>query len=128
MKIKALINKSKEQIYTLYIAYKKKETPLIAKIFSIIIVAYALSPIDLIPDFIPILGYIDDLIIIPLGVMIAIKLIPQNILKECELEAKEKLKEDIKESKVAGVVIGIIWIIIIAIILFKIYKKIHHIK
>ncbi len=69
----------KKEVFTLYLAYKKKETPLFAKIFALIVVAYALSPIDLIPDFIPVLGCLDDLILIPMGVVIALKLVPDEI-------------------------------------------------
>lgn len=69
----------KKQIFALYLAYKKKETPLVAKIFTVIIVAYVVSPIDLIPDFIPVLGYLDDLILVPVGISFALKLIPSEI-------------------------------------------------
>ena len=102
-----------EFILNIHLAYKKKETPLIAKVFTAIVVAYALSPIDLIPDFIPVLGYLDDFILIPMGVAIALKLIPAEIMEECRKEAEEKLKSDILEARAAGVIIVMLWILIL---------------
>lgn len=119
-KIKEKTIELKKQVFALYLAYKKKETPLIAKVFAVIVVAYALSPIDLIPDFIPVLGYLDDFILIPLGVTIALKLIPAKIIEECKKEAEEKLKSDIPEAKVAAIVIVIFWIIILGYIGYRI--------
>jgi len=110
----------KKQVFALYLAYKKKETPLIAKVFTAIVVAYALSPIDLIPDFIPVLGYLDDFILIPMGVAIALKLIPAEIMEECRKEADRKLKNDIPEAKVAGVIIVMLWILILGFIGYRI--------
>lgn len=110
----------KKHVFALYLAYKKKETPLIAKVFTAIVVAYALSPIDLIPDFIPVLGYLDDFILIPMGVAIALKLIPAEIMEECRKEADRKLKNDIPEAKVAGVIIVMLWILILGFIGYRI--------
>ncbi len=110
----------KKQVFALYLVYKKKETPLIAKVFTAIVVAYALSPIDLIPDFIPVLGYLDDFILIPMGVAIALKLIPAEIMEECRKEADRKLKNNIPEAKVAGVIIVMLWILILGFIGYRI--------
>jgi len=110
----------KKQVFALYLAYKKKETPLIAKVFTVIVVAYALSPVDLIPDFIPVLGYLDDFILIPMGVAIALKLILAEIMEECRKEAEMKLKNDIPEAKVAGVIIVMLWILILGFIGYRI--------
>jgi uncharacterized membrane protein YkvA (DUF1232 family) len=110
----------KKQVFALYLAYKKKETPLIAKVLTAIIVAYALNLIDLIPDFIPVLGYLDDLIFIPLGITIALKLIPAEIMEECKKEAEKRLKSDVPKAKVAGIVIIILWILILGVIGYKV--------
>ena len=110
----------KKQVFALYLAYKKKETPLIAKVFTVIVVAYALSPVDLIPDFIPVLGYLDDFILIPMGVAIALKLIPAEIMEECRKEAEAKLQSDIPEAKAAGVIIVMLWILILGFIGYRI--------
>ena len=72
------------------------------------IVAYAFSPIDLIPDFVPVLGYLDDLILIPLGITLAIKLIPHSVLAECRIRARETILNEKPESRVAGEVIAAI--------------------
>ena len=78
----------KLEIYALYLAYQDPRTPWYAKVMALIIVAYAFSPIDLIPDFIPILGYLDDLILLPLGVALTLRLIPPAVLAECRASAQ----------------------------------------
>lgn len=79
-KWKVRANGLNQEVYAIYSAYRDPEVPWYAKAFCALVVAYAFSPIDLIPDFIPVLGYIDDLILIPLGVAIAVKLIPPGVL------------------------------------------------
>jgi len=83
------------------------------------IVAYALSPIDLIPDFVPILGYLDDLVLIPLGVTLAIKMIPPAVMSECRAQAREVMANGKPVSRVAGVVIVLIWLTLV--VLFAIW-------
>lgn len=78
----------KVEVYALYLAYRDPRIPWYARVFTAALVAYAFSPIDLIPDFIPILGYLDDLIIIPLGVKIALAMIPVNVITESREKAK----------------------------------------
>jgi uncharacterized membrane protein YkvA (DUF1232 family) len=80
----------KIQVYALYLAYRDPRTPWYAKAFTTLVVGYAFSPIDLIPDFIPVLGYLDDLILLPLGVTIALRLIPTEVMGECQERAREK--------------------------------------
>ncbi|SFN24308.1 YkvA family protein [Nitrosomonas communis] len=101
----------KIETYALYLAARDPRTPWYAKLLVTGVVAYALSPIDLIPDFIPILGYLDDLILVPLGIALAIKLIPRTILEECQIQAKEiMIKKPVSWS--AGAVIIAIWLIL----------------
>lgn len=117
MNLKEISKKLKTEIPAIYIALKKKETPLIAKITAFLTVAYALLPIDIIPDFIPVLGYLDDLIILPVLAAITIKLIPDNIFEECRLES-ENLWKDGKPMKWYYVLpIIIIWAIVILFII-----------
>ena len=78
-KLKETVNRLKQEIVPLYYALFDKRTPIIAKIFAAITVGYLLSPIDLIPDFIPVLGFLDDLIIVPLLIKFTITLIPKHI-------------------------------------------------
>ena len=118
--IKRKVEKIKKEIGALFLAYKRKDIPIYAKLVSILVVGYAFSPIDLIPDFIPVLGYLDDLIIVPLGIALAIKLIPKDIMKECRQQSENIFSEGKPKSWVAGGVILCIWIIIFICILVKI--------
>lgn len=104
----------KTEAFALYLAARDPRTPWYAKLLVAGIVAYALSPIDLIPDFIPVLGYLDDLILLPLGITLAIRLIPQHVLAECRTRAR-KTGDGRPVSRVAGAVIVIIWGVIAAL-------------
>jgi uncharacterized membrane protein YkvA (DUF1232 family) len=73
----------KQDTLTLYLAVRDPRTPWYAKAVAAAVVAYALSPLDLIPDFIPILGYVDDLIVVPLGIALALKLVPEHVITDC---------------------------------------------
>lgn len=88
-RLKLWARKLKSEVIAIYFALKHPQTPFYAKIFAAIIVGYALSPIDLIPDFIPVVGYLDDVILLPLGIAIAIRLIPTGVLEACREEAKK---------------------------------------
>ena len=80
------------------------------------IVAYALSPIDLVPDFIPVLGYLDDLVLLPLGIFLALKLIPPQVMAECRARAKTAMRHGKPASRVAAAVIIVIWLAAAALI------------
>ena len=108
---KETVRKLKEDIYTLYLASRDPRIPFAAKVVLIITVAYAFSPIDLIPDFIPILGYLDDLLILPLGIWLSIKLIPRHVLEHYRQKAKEQMQER-RPSYIMAAVIVIIWLLI----------------
>jgi uncharacterized membrane protein YkvA (DUF1232 family) len=105
----------KAETFALYLAARDPRTPWYAKILVAGIVAYAFSPIDLIPDFVPVLGYIDDLILIPLGITLAIKLIPDSILAECRARARETMQDGKPVSWVAGSLIVVVWLILVAL-------------
>src|SRR5882672_9853477 len=77
----------KLEVYALYLAYRDPRVPLPARILAACVAAYAFSPIDLIPDFIPVLGYLDDLILVPLGVWLALRMIPAPVMAECRAKA-----------------------------------------
>ena len=98
----------KREAVTLYLAVRDPRTPLPAKIVAGLVLAYALSPIDLIPDFIPVLGYLDDLIIVPLGIMLALRLVPAEVLVAARAQAEATLERP--TNRVAAVVIVAIWI------------------
>lgn len=106
----------KNNIYALYFASRRKDVPLFAKIVTIIVVSYALSPLDLIPDFIPVIGYLDDLLLLPLGIALAIRLIPKEIWEECKKEAQQATIKTVPFSKITIAVIFIIWFAIIVVL------------
>jgi uncharacterized membrane protein YkvA (DUF1232 family) len=101
------------QTLTLYFAYRNPQTPWYAKVFAGLVAAYAFSPIDLIPDFIPVLGYLDDLIIVPLGVLLTMRLIPKAVLETSRLQAEASLNENRPEFKYMAIVIVAMWLIVI---------------
>lgn len=119
-KIKTWARSLKRQIFILYFACKDERVPWHAKLFTACVVAYAFSPIDIIPDFIPILGYLDDVILVPIGIMIALKMIPKSVLTDCEDKAEEMMKNGKPKNWIVGSLIVMIWVLIIiwAIIYF----------
>jgi len=116
MSLKERAVKLKYDIPAVFIALKKKETPILAKITAAATVIYALSPIDFIPDFIPVLGYLDDLIILPALIALTIKLIPKNIFDECRAEASNMWKNGKPKKWVYALPFIIIWLLIIFIL------------
>lgn len=104
----------KREVYALYYAYRDRRTPWYAKVVAALTVAYALSPIDLIPDFIPVLGYLDDLVLIPLGLTLAVKLIPPDVMAEARDKAQAAAQRPV--SWIGAVVIGLIWALVIFLI------------
>ncbi|CAM2888444.1 DUF1232 domain-containing protein [Legionella anisa] len=101
----------KSYLFILYEVAKNTKTPWLPKMIVIFTIAYALSPIDLIPDFIPILGYLDDLILLPILIFIAIKLIPLDVWDECRVKAYTR-KEPLPKNWIAAWVIISIWIML----------------
>ena len=106
----------KIQTYAIYLAYRDPRVPLHARIFAACVVGYAFSPIDLIPDPIPILGYLDDLVIVPLGIALAVKMIPPDVLAECQEKSREVMKQGMPVNKVAAVIIVALWILLAVLI------------
>lgn len=122
MKLKDRAKMIKTDIPAVFIALKKKKTPLLPKIIAGITVAYALSPIDIIPDFIPILGYLDDLIILPALIALTIKLLPEDILKQSRLEAEGLWSNGKPKNWVYAIPILLIWVVIILLIVNALMK------
>ena len=117
MDLKSKANQLKADIPALFLALKDKDTPILANVFAGITVAYALSPIDLIPDFIPILGYLDDVLLLPLLVALTIKLIPKEILEEKRRQAEELWKDGKPKKWYCAIPIVLIWLVIIAFLI-----------
>ncbi len=101
----------KRDVFALYFAARHPQTPWYAKVLVVAVVAYAFSPIDLIPDFIPVLGYLDDLILLPMGIALAIKMIPAQVMDECRLLAAESSKGQKPVNWIAGTVILFVWLV-----------------
>ena len=120
-KIKAWAKNLKRQLFILYFAYRDERIPWYVKLFTACIVAYAFSPIDLIPDFIPILGYLDDVIILPLGIMFALKMIPKDVISDCEVKANEMMKNGKPKNWIVGSLIIFIWSVIILWIILNVF-------
>ncbi len=121
--IEALKAKSrvlKRDIMAIYIACRRPEIPWYVKLLAVIIIGYALSPIDLIPDFIPVLGYLDDLILLPLGIGLLVKLIPKEVLKECRQEAEVEYVGEKPYNWISGIIIIMVWAVVIWLALYKI--------
>jgi uncharacterized membrane protein YkvA (DUF1232 family) len=114
-KWKQSAKKFKIEIYAIYLAYKDPRVPWYARIFAACVVGYAFSPIDLIPDPIPILGYLDDLILIPLGVMLTLKMIPKEVMTECRERSKEIMRQGKPVNRIAAIVIIAVWVLFAAI-------------
>ena len=116
---KRRVRQLKAETYALYLAYKDPRVPWHAKVFAACVVGYAFSPIDLIPDPIPILGYLDDLILIPLGVLLARKMIPDTVMSECREKARTAMSGDKPTNWVAAVIVVAIWLLlaVLAIVL-----------
>jgi len=128
MKLKQKAAELKTKIAALYLALRRKDTPFIAKMAAGITVGYALSPIDLIPDFIPLLGLLDDLILLPCLIALCIRLIPKDIMRECEAQAAGLWKEGKPKKWYYAIPIAILWLLAAALILFKIILPATHVK
>jgi uncharacterized membrane protein YkvA (DUF1232 family) len=100
----------KTESYALYLAYRDPRVPWHARAFAACVAAYAFSPIDLIPDPIPVLGYLDDLVLIPLGVALALRMIPPPVMAECRARAQAELAAGKRVNWVAAAVIIVIWL------------------
>ena len=101
----------KSETHALYLAYRDPRVPWYAKLFAALVVGYAFSPIDLIPDPIPVLGYLDDLILVPLGVALAVRMIPKDVLSESRQKAREMVERGERPvSRTAAAVIVVLWL------------------
>ncbi len=109
---KQRVRQLKKEQLAIYIACKDPRVPWYARVFAGFVVAYALSPIDLIPDVIPILGYLDDLILVPLGIILVLKMIPPAVLAECREKAEAAMNQDKPTSWIAAIVIVAIWLLL----------------
>lgn len=117
MKLRERAERLKIDIPAVFIALKKKETPITAKILAGITIAYALSPIDLIPDFIPVLGYIDDVIILPGLIALTVRMIPPNIIAECRIQAEGLWANSEPKKWYFALPIVVMWLLLIYLVI-----------
>lgn len=102
------------EVYALFLAYKDPRVPWYARVFAACVAAYAFSPVDLVPDFIPVLGYLDDAVLIPLGVRVALKMIPASVMSECRARARESLEGSKSAGRIAAIVVVLLWALALA--------------
>jgi uncharacterized membrane protein YkvA (DUF1232 family) len=114
----------KRDAMTLWFARKHPRTPWHAKALGVFVVAYALSPIDLIPDFIPVLGYLDDVILLPALIWLAVRLLPQDVLAECRAQAEQWLRESRAKPRSragAALIVGL-WLVLGLVLAWWVYQ------
>jgi uncharacterized membrane protein YkvA (DUF1232 family) len=104
----------KKESYALTIAVRDPRVPWYARVLLGVLLAYAFSPIDLIPDFIPVLGYLDDLIIVPLGITLALRMIPAQVMIDARKQAEDSLQHGKPVSRVGAIIIILAWLLILA--------------
>jgi uncharacterized membrane protein YkvA (DUF1232 family) len=103
------------QTYALYLAYRHPRTPWYAKVFAALVVGYVFSPVDPIPDVIPGVGLLDEMVVVPIGVPIAAKMIPRKVMEECQVKAREVAEGEKPVSRVAAVVVLAVWLLCVAL-------------
>jgi len=123
-KLKAKAASLKKEAYALYVAARDPRLPWYAKAFLGLVLAYAFSPIDLIPDFIPVLGYLDDLILIPLGITLALKMIPAQVMLDAREQAEEALLHGKPISRAGAFIIILIWLAVLAVVIWSILRMV----
>lgn len=119
--IKQWARRIKQDSLALYFAVRDPRTPWPAKLVAALVVGYAFSPIDLIPDFIPVLGYIDDLLLLPLGILLAIKLIPPAVLADCRIQASQLAQKP--RSRLGAVIIIALWLLLAILITHYVLRR-----
>lgn len=112
----------KIETYALYLAYKDPRTPWYAKILAACVVGYAFSPIDLIPDPIPVLGYLDDLVLVPAGVFLALRMIPPPVMEDCRRKAAALINQRKPVNRVAAVFIVMVWLAAAALVVMVLVR------
>ncbi|CAD5300071.1 conserved membrane hypothetical protein [Bosea sp. 62] len=110
----------KRDVLALWIAARDRRTPVLAKLIAGAVAAYALSPIDLIPDFIPVLGYLDDLVIVPLGILLAVRLIPPPLMQEFRDQASARERP---VSQIGQIAIISLWLLALVLVAWLLWGR-----
>ncbi len=119
---KATVRGLKVETYVLYLAYRDPRVPWYARLLAVLVVGYAFSPIDLIPDPIPVIGYLDDLVLVPLGILLTLRLIPPDVRAECRAKAEALMQEGKPVNRVAAAVIVAIWLLVFAGVAYYVWQ------
>ena len=122
--LRSRARKLKSEIFALYLALRDPRTPWYAKAFGALVVAYAFSPLDLIPDFVPVLGYLDDVILLPLGIWLTIRMIPLAVLDESRARVEIELRGRRPANWAAAAVIILLWAGSIALVVLAVLRLI----
>lgn len=121
-RLKHMAKRMKHQVLVLFFACRDERTPWYARALAIGVAAYAFSPVDLFPDFIPVLGYVDELILLPLAVSLVIRLIPDRVLEDARRKAEEMQLKTKPVSIAAGIVIVLIWLAVALWLIRQVYR------
>jgi len=108
--LKERARRLKTEVLALYLAARHPDTPWYAKLFLVAIVAYALSPIDLIPDFIPVLGLVDEIVLLPFAIVLAVKMVPAGVMSECRARASQHEQNDSWMGRIGAVLVVLVWV------------------
>ncbi|NWK52785.1 DUF1232 domain-containing protein [Acinetobacter sp. SwsAc5] len=120
-RLKQWAKQIKRNVYAVWFVARDPETPFMAKLLALLVAAYAISPIDLIPDFIPVLGYLDDLILVPLGIMLVLRLVPAEVMQRCRLQADAISQKP--SSYIAASVFIALWLLLAYVAYFYLYRS-----
>jgi uncharacterized membrane protein YkvA (DUF1232 family) len=115
----------KQDALALFFAYRDPRVSGFSRIFILCVVAYAFSPLDLIPDFIPVLGYLDDVIILPLGIYLAVKMVPPDVLADCRQRAREIYTDKKPISRAAALAVLLIWLLVATVLIYWLLTLFH---
>ncbi len=112
--IRAWARRIKRDVMVLWFARKHPDTPLLAKVICVLAVLYALSPIDLVPDFVPILGYIDDALLLPAMIWLAVRLLPSHVLASCREQANDWMSRQGSKPKsyIGAAIVVVLWAVV----------------
>lgn len=108
------VRRLQRETYVLYLAYSDPRMPWYARVWVLIVLAYAVSPVDLIPDFIPVLGFLDDLLLVPMGIWVAVRLVPAEVMADCREQANEEMALGRGPGWAATVVVVGVWLALAA--------------
>ena len=114
-RLQARARQLKTEVYALYLAIRHPGTPWYARLYLGAIVAYALSPIDLIPDFIPVLGFLDEIILLPFAIALAVKLVPDSVMSDCRMRASQQRPDGALLGRLGAAFIALLWLTLVVL-------------